>query len=67
MTAITAAGFDVFEPLQAIPGSNVPKNKRYVRMALLAGGAVQCTGRVGVLDTLWKLKVERSALAAQKH
>ena len=47
---ITSADFEVPAALQDIPGSNVPKNKKYDQMALLPGGPLQCTGKAGVFD-----------------
>lgn len=48
--AIVDAGFVVPEALQAVPGSNVPKNKLHDQMALLEGATLACTGRAGVFD-----------------
>jgi len=51
MEAITRAGFRVPEPLQAVPGSNVGKNRHYDQIACyktLSGLAP--TGRAGVFD-----------------
>ena len=65
--AIVEAGFEVPAALQAIPGSNVLKNKLYDQMALLEGGAVQCTGKAGVLDyfeSVYRDRDERHYAAA---
>ncbi|WP_280423097.1 hypothetical protein [Nocardia carnea] len=51
MTAVTDAGFVVPTELQAVPGSNVAKDRHYDQIAYykkLAG--LQPTGRAGVFD-----------------
>ena len=49
--ALLAAGFKIPEGLNAIPGSNVDKNKRYDQIAYLQGLAGMAhTGRAGVFD-----------------
>jgi endonuclease/exonuclease/phosphatase family metal-dependent hydrolase len=52
MLALTEeGGFTVPEKLQAIPGSNVPKNKKYDQIAYRARqGHFQATGNAGVFD-----------------
>lgn len=50
-TALTDAGFRVPKELEAIPGSNVPKNKHYDQIAFLQRKhRVATTGRAGVFD-----------------
>ncbi|RYZ65971.1 MAG: hypothetical protein EOP08_05840 [Proteobacteria bacterium] len=69
-SAITDAGFEVPAALQDIPGSNVPKNKKYDQMALLPGGPLQCTGRAGVLDyyeSVYRTRDERSYAKAMRE
>jgi endonuclease/exonuclease/phosphatase family metal-dependent hydrolase len=49
--AITEGGFTVPEAIQAIPGSNVPKDKKYDQIAYRARqGRFQGTGNAGVFD-----------------
>ena len=51
MEAITKAGFVVPEALQAVPGSNVDKNKHYDQIAYLKKLArLRPTGRAGIFD-----------------
>jgi len=51
MEAITRAGFAVPEALQAVPGSNVDKNKHYDQIAYLKRLAhLRPTGKAGVFD-----------------
>lgn len=51
MEAITQAGFVVPEPLQAVPGSNVDKNKHYDQIAFYKKLArLKPTGKAGVFD-----------------
>jgi hypothetical protein len=51
MRALTDEGFTVPEAIQAIPGTNVPKDKKYDQIAYLARqGRFQATGNAGVFD-----------------
>lgn len=64
MAAINLAGFAVPAPLQAIPGSNVTKNKHYDQIAVFDRlRAMQPTGEAGVFDFFQH--VYREADAAQ--
>ncbi|SDF62819.1 Endonuclease/Exonuclease/phosphatase family protein [Dyadobacter soli] len=51
MTAITDAGFIVPQEIQALPGSNAPKNKFYDQIAFMVReNRFETTGKAGVLD-----------------
>jgi endonuclease/exonuclease/phosphatase family metal-dependent hydrolase len=48
---VQEGGFSILEQLQAIPGTNVPKNKKYDQIAFRARqDRFEATGRAGVLD-----------------
>lgn len=51
MKALTDEGFVVPEEIQSIPGSNVPKNKKYDQIAFrVRQGRLNTTGQAGVFD-----------------